>query len=63
MRTRLDLRTRAEGKGIDWVSGYYRRNYIYTNQMPWENNRDSTWTKYKGRVAKWPSDQVAESSS
>ena len=27
------------------------------NQIPWENNREDTWTKYKGRVAKWPSGQ------
>ena len=29
MRTRLDLRTRAEGKGIDWIGSYYRGEYIY----------------------------------
>ena len=35
-------------------------DYIYMNRMPWENNREDTWTKYKGRVAKWPS-QAARS--
>ena len=57
MRTRLDLRTRAEGKGIDWRTSYYRGT-IYINWRPWENNREHTWTKYKGRVAKWPSGRV-----
>ena len=26
----------------------------------WENNREHTWSKYKGRVAKWPSGRVRE---
>ena len=29
MRARLDLMTRAEGKGIDWWTSYYRGDYIY----------------------------------
>ena len=38
-------------------TSYYRRT-IYMNRKPWENNREDTWTKYKGRVAKWPSGHV-----
>ena len=30
------------------------------NWRPWENNREHTWTKYKGRVAKWPSGRERE---
>ena len=28
----------------------YYRGTIYMNWRPWENNREHTWSKYKGRV-------------
>ena len=60
MRTRLDLRTRAEGKGIDWSPSYYRGG-LYIQTRSHGRTIGNTWTKHKGRVAmrEWPSDQVA----
>jgi len=31
---------KQRGRELIGGSSYYRGNYIYTNQLPWENNRN-----------------------
>ena len=55
------MRTRAEGKGIDWRTSYYRGDYIYELKTMGEQRglqqriiAMRAWTS--GLVVKWPSE-------